>query len=382
MDCPYIPVQSLGEFGDRISNKISSKRYPISGSLEVTYRCNLRCKHCYLANDHAGIPGKSELSLSETQRILGEIADAGTLSLLLTGGEPFVRRDFLDIYTHAKKAGLLVTIFTNGTLITEAIADYLAEWRPLKMEITLYGYTQETYEKVTGIPGSHAKCMRGIEMLLEHKIPLSLKTMVLTINQHELWDMKNYAESLGLRFRYDGMINSTLESTVEPLTLRLSPQELVNLELQDPQQVEIWQGFYDAYKDRKPNPELLYSCGAGLRSFHIDPYGQLSLCIMARQPAYNLQTGTFKEGWDEFLAQARNQPIIGENPCHSCELLSICGQCPGWATLEHGDPLKKVEFLCELAHLRADAFDLSNNTRYNNNALILNLPEQTYSGGK
>ncbi len=106
--------------------------------------------------------------------------------LLFTGGEIFARKDFLDIYTHAKKRGLLITLFTNGTQITPAIADYLADWRPFAIEITLYGRTRETYERLTRVPGSFDRCMRGIRLLKERGLPLKLKTVAVTINRHEM----------------------------------------------------------------------------------------------------------------------------------------------------------------------------------------------------
>jgi MoaA/NifB/PqqE/SkfB family radical SAM enzyme len=102
---------------------------------------------------------RTELSYEEHCRILDEIADAGCLWLLYSGGEIFARGDFLEIYTYAKKKGLLITLFTNGTMITPKIADYLLEWRPFSIEVTLYGHTKGTYERLTGIPGSYEKCM-------------------------------------------------------------------------------------------------------------------------------------------------------------------------------------------------------------------------------
>src|SRR6185503_239215 len=105
----------------------------------------------------------AELTLDEHRRILDQMAAAGCLWLLYTGGEILARRDFLDIYTHAKRNGFLITLFTNGTMITEKVADYLAEWRPFSVEITVYGRTRATYERLTGVPGSYDKCMRGID---------------------------------------------------------------------------------------------------------------------------------------------------------------------------------------------------------------------------
>ncbi len=211
MDCPYVPDLSYNGFGDRLRSRIGSQRLPLNGSMELNFRCNLRCQHCYAAYGHAGIPGKQELSTLEIQRILDEVTDEGCLWMLLTGGEPLMRRDFKEIYLYAKRKGLLLTLFTNGTMITPEIADFLAEYRPFNLEITLYGLTQETYEKITGIPGSHKRCFQGIELLLERQIILGLKTIAMTLNQHEFEAIRDYAKSLGVPFRYDGMINSALD---------------------------------------------------------------------------------------------------------------------------------------------------------------------------
>src|SRR5437660_365316 len=109
---------------------------------------------------------------------------------LIAGGEIFARRDFLDIYAYAKRKGFLITLFTNGTMITEKIADFLADLRPFTIEITLYGGTKETYENLTGIPGSYERCLRGIDLLLERNLPLKLKTVALSITKHEIPLMK------------------------------------------------------------------------------------------------------------------------------------------------------------------------------------------------
>ncbi len=106
--------------------------------------------------------------------------------------------DFLEIYAYAEKKGLLITLFTNGTLITREVADHLAMLRPFRIEITIYGPTRETYERVTGIPDSFERCLRGIHLLRERGLPLILKTSVLTINKNEVWDLKRFSEeSLG-----------------------------------------------------------------------------------------------------------------------------------------------------------------------------------------
>ena len=356
MDCPHIPELSYSQFGENLGNRIAGKRVPISGSLELTFRCNLRCQHCYVSHGNNGIPGQQELSTSEIQRIIDEVVDAGCLWFLLTGGEPLVRRDFLDIYTYAKRKGLIITLFTNGTLITPRIADYLADWQPFKVEITLYGFSQETYELVTGIPGSHARCMRGIELLLERGLQLNLKTMLMTLNQHEIHDMRAFAESLGVPFRYDPMLNAGLDGDGRPTSLRISPQEVVQLDLQDQERAEEWRSFIQRTKGYQNLGDNLYVCGAGERSFHIDPYGRLCLCMMARYSSYDLRSSPFQDGWGQFFPQIRSQKIEGNYICSQCELMPLCGQCPGWSFTEHGETQKPVDYLCQVAHLRYESF--------------------------
>ncbi len=123
-----IPSTGFENLLKRIVEKTGTKRMPIGGIIEVTPYCNMKCVHCYVSHcrweEHI-------LSYIEFCRIIDEIAEEGCLWLLLTGGEPLQRKDFLDIYTHAKKKGMFVSIFTNGTLVTPDIARYLHDWPPI-----------------------------------------------------------------------------------------------------------------------------------------------------------------------------------------------------------------------------------------------------------
>jgi len=356
MECPHIPEINYGQFSKRIYGKILAKRIPINGSIELTFRCNLRCAHCYSnlpLNDKDAL--EKELKTEEIFDILDQIAEAGCLWLLITGGEPLVREDFLDIYTYAKKKGFIVTLFTNGTLLTPPIADYLAEWPPFSVEITLYGITRETYERVTRVSDSFERCIKGINLLLEHRIPLKLKTMVMTLNRDELWQIKEYAEGLGVKFRFDPILNPRLDSSKSPCSLRLSPEEVVELDLADEKRLKGWQEFCEKFWGSSKS-NYLYNCGAGIFSFHIDPYAQMSVCEMSRFQNYDLRHGSFNKGWHHSIPHCLTLKAKSNYQCGQCELISLCGQCPGWAYLETGDPEKPVEYLCQIAHLRADKF--------------------------
>jgi len=357
MDCPYIPSSSYAEFSQRLHDKVASERIPISGSLEVTARCNLRCGHCYI-NLPAGdaLARERELTAQELYGILDQITDEGCLWLLLTGGEPFLRPDFLDVYMYAKQKGLLLTVFTNGTTITPRIADHLATWPPFSVEITLYGYSQETYEQVTGVAGSHQRCMQAIELLLERSVPLKLKSTPTRVNHHEIQAMQAYADALGVAFRFDPILNMRLDGDPTPGRFRLSPHEVVALDRQDERRAQAWCEEFDRSRGLVTPSNTLYTCGAGMSSFHIDAYGQLSICLMAREPGYGLREGSFHDGWHHALYQVRMQPRTRTMPCQSCALARLCPQCPGLACIETNDPEQPVGYFCEITHLRAAAF--------------------------
>ena len=178
---------SYGAFSADLHQRQSGQRAPMQVSIEVTRRCPLECQHCYNNLPMGDQDARSrEMTTEEHFKMLDELVEMGCFWLLYTGGEIFARKDFLEIYTYAKKKGFLITLFTNGTLINEKIADYLVEWPPFSIEITLYGRTRETYEALTQIPGSYDRCLRGIKLLRERKLPLKLKTVATSINKHEV----------------------------------------------------------------------------------------------------------------------------------------------------------------------------------------------------
>ena len=335
---------------------------PVNGTIEVTHRCNLTCAHCY-NNLPVGDRDvrRRELSLEEHRRIIDEITDAGTLWMLYTGGEVFARADFLDIYKHAKARGLLVSVFSNGTTITDKVADTLAEYRPFSVEITVYGHTQQTYEALTQVPGSHARCRRGIDRLLARGIEVKLKTVATSINCHEVWDMRDEARRLGLDFKFDAMINPRIDCSLSPLATRLTPLEVMTLELEDDEKLAAWDSFCDHFHGpaRQPgdNPEL-YTCGGAVNSYSINPYGELSLCNFSTKDVWDLRKGSFREGWESFLARVRQRKATRTTKCTHCHLRSMCGVCPAMSELENGDPEAPVDFMCHVAHIRAHVLGL------------------------
>ena len=355
MGYPQIPQVSYAQFGQRLYRQVYEKRLPVNGSMELTFRCNLRCVHCYCNLPPKDPSAEKEMKTDEILRIVDQVSEAGCLWFLITGGEPLLRQDMLEILEHAKKKGLITTLFTNGTLVSRDLADRLAEWQLHSVEITLYGVSQETYERITRVPGSFSRCMKGIELLLERGVPLALKTMAMTINREEILRIKAFAGEKGLKFRFDPLLNPRLDGSKRPCRFRLSPEDVLKMDMEDEHRSREWREFCGKFITPFSS-EYLFSCGAGISTFHIDPYGQMSACEMARFRSYDLRNGSFKEAWDNVIPEILKLKPNTDYPCFHCELISLCGQCPGWAWLESGDSERPVEYLCRVAHLRAAAF--------------------------
>lgn len=349
MACVQIPDLPLQQFGKETLQKWLDERVPLSGSMELDLRCNLRCLHCYRDGDWPS----DILNTEEVKGVLDQIAAAGTIWMLFTGGEIFLRKDFFEIYDHARRLGLIVTLFTNGTTVTEKIADRLAQDVPYSIEVTLYGRTRETYERVTGVPGSHAKCYRGVELMIERGLPLKLKTIVMRTNQHELVDMADYAKGHGLQFAFDTTINPNFDGSLIPCNVRLSPEEAVAADFSLPERIEEYREYFEARKHMTSG--RVFGCGAGSRTFHIDPYGNMKMCILLRDPEYNLRDMSFQRVWNEQFPLTYSQMRSSDHQCNSCNLFSLCNKCPAWSQMEKGSLEARVEYTCEVGHRRAEA---------------------------
>jgi radical SAM protein with 4Fe4S-binding SPASM domain len=353
---PSLPERDLGS----LSLGQVHSRIPLNGVIETTFRCNLRCVHCYV-NEAAGDAAEiaRELDTERVLKLVDEIADQGCLFLLLTGGEVLIRPDFEQIYLRAIHRGLLVTVFTNGTMITERIADLLAEHPPLMVEVSIYGNTRETYERVTQIPGSFDKCRSGIELLIARAVPTKLKTMALTINQHEIVDMEAFAKELGTTFRFDGFLNPRVDCGANRNgELQLSAEQIVALDLADEARMQEYKEFCERSCQPQEGAanEYVYSCGAGENSFTVDPYGNLQMCQLSRRHSFSLKDGApFTEGWNEYFPKLRARKWQHNDACRKCNLMSLCGNCPGAAEMETGDVEGMIAHFCEITHLRASA---------------------------
>jgi radical SAM protein with 4Fe4S-binding SPASM domain len=344
------------------------KRIPFSFELDITARCNNDCRHCYInlpAGDKAA--RDKELSFEEIKEIVDEAVSLGALWCLVTGGEPLLREDFFSVYLYLKKKGLLVSVFTNATLIMEEHVRLFQKYPPRELEVSVYGVTQETYERVTRRDGSYAAFIRGLSLLLENGIKVRLKAMALRSNLHEMSEIARFCREKTkdyfrldpfLHLRYDGdhKRNEDIRS------MRLSPEEITALERSDPERLEALQkscGRLIVSDSSLPDCNHLFHCGAGNDSFNVSYDGLFRLCQSLWHPdcIYDLKKGNLEEAWQTFIPQVRemrsNRSEFLER-CYGCSIVNLCMWCPAYAHLETGALDTPVEFFCRVAHARTE----------------------------
>lgn len=352
--CPQTDRGDDAAFLDRFSDKLEGRRIPFSGGIALTNRCNLRCPHCYAREDG---PAGRELSAPRWKSILDELKEAGCLFLLFTGGDPLIREDFADLYAYTRRSGFLVTLFSNGTLITEETAALLADLPPRAVEISLFSATPEVHDRIAGVPGAFARSLRAVEALTGRGIPVKLKAVLMTLNAGEIPGLEALAGRLGLPFRFDAAIFPAFNGDPSPRELRVAVEQAVAQEVFDAKRVTEWREFIGRL-GAPPAAETLYSCSAGMTLFHIDPDGTLRPCVMTRAIGFDLDQGSFREGWGEVLPRLLGRAGAPPDACRSCRYRPVCDYCPGFFELENGDSHRPSEFLCALGKRRYEELGL------------------------
>lgn len=306
------------------------------------------------------------MTTREWKEILDEIHGEGCIWLTITGGDPLLREDFLEIYTYAKKKGFLITLFTNGQEFTEKIFDYLVKYPLFSIEITLNGITKDTYESITQVKGSFAKVMATIKQLNRRNIRLILKSNCLRQNKDEIAQVKAWTqENLGkpsknkYRFKYDPMIYPRLDGDASPCQHRLSFEELLEATKQD---LDIWEeyekGLHSKFPDLRRDRNFLYHCNAWMTNFFINPHGRLKFCMFSDKFSIDLKTTPFREGFYNVFPQVLNERFKTKSKCRDCDLRAICYHCPARAFLETGNEEAPVEYYCQLAKGVAEQMQL------------------------
>jgi radical SAM protein with 4Fe4S-binding SPASM domain len=348
-------------------DKMKSKGALFSFDIEITVRCNNNCRHCYI-NLPAGNQAAKELELSpvEIGRIADEAVKMGAVWCLITGGEPLLRLDFEEIYLLLKRKGLLVSVFTNATLVNEKHIALFKKYPPRDIEVTVYGATQESYERITRLPGSFDMFMRGLDMLFSAGVKVRLKAMALRGNLEEMELISDFCRQRTKDyFRFDPVLHLRFDGNQirneEIRSERLSPEEIIDLEKADPERFESLQNSCDLLINTEFTHygcDHLFHCGAGNGSFNISYDGIFRLCssLWAPGTTYDLRKGSLAEAWNDLIPKVRD--LRSHNPrfletCRKCELINLCLWCPAHAYLETGEMDGETPYFCQVAHARA-----------------------------
>jgi radical SAM protein with 4Fe4S-binding SPASM domain len=336
----------FSEFERRLLPKAKSAHVPVSGMFELTYRCNFECVHCY----EQDVRDQVELSTERWCALVDQVADLGCLWLTLTGGEALLHPGFEQIYERAIRRGLLVTVFSNGSLLTERVADLFRRLPPRSVEVTLYGFSAETYEKSTGRPRGFEQAKAGLERMVALGLDVQVKTMAFAETAGDFEAIRDYAKELGTSFRYDTTVHATLAGGTAPLAHRLTPKQIIALEALEPPAAAA------AQEPATPHPQgsdEVYRCSAGRLAFTIAPDGALQLCTLVRSLRFDLARTDFTEAWGSLGREVERRYTSRDRRCNGCALRYMCGTCPGIAELESGSVESSIDHICETTHRRA-----------------------------
>jgi len=320
----------------RIVEKTMDRLIPFTVHWELTYHCNLRCPHCYI------VPQKSrrELSFQQISSILDLLKESGTLYVIFSGGEILTRRDFFDIACYAREKGFALRLLTNGTLIDERIADRLKNLHPLSVEISLYGSSPSTHDRVTGCPGSFERSLKALGLLRERSIRTVAKSLMMKQNAGEFQSIKQLALELGSRFLYDTVIIPRVDGSMEPCRNRLNGEELYRL-------------LYPEVQEKKADADFQdydLSCTAGLNALSISPYGDVYPCMAFKESGGNLTVNSlFEIQHSPIFSKIRSITLSDLPECKGCTLVPYCNRCPALAWLETGDLIGPSHADCVMA---------------------------------
>ena len=349
--------------------KLKQSSAVFSFDLEITARCNHDCRHCYINLPAGDQEARArELTLPEINAIADQAVALGAMWVLVSGGEPLLREDFPEIFLALKKKGLLVSVFTNATLIRDEHIALFRKYPPRDIEITVYGVTAETYERVTRRPGSFAAFTNGLNRLLENGARVRLKAMAIRSNFQELpaiaafcrahtKDYFRFDPQLHLRFDRDEGCNTEIRAE------RLTPEEIVALERADDERLSALQKGCDKLINEgftHIGCDHLFHCGAGNGSFNVSYDGKFRLCssLWAPETMYDLRHGTLREAWEQFVLKVRDMRSQRREyleRCRRCTMINLCLWCPAHSWLETGEMDTPVEYFCQVARARAEA---------------------------
>ncbi len=338
--------------------KAEMQRSPINGSIELLPLCNMNCNMCYvrLSPQEAEKQGRIR-TLQEWMSIGEQMRDAGVLFLLLTGGEPLLYPDFKELYLGLRSMGMVLTINTNGTLINREWAEFFSKYKPRRINITLYGACNETYETLCHYPDGFERVIEGIHLLRDYEVPVKMGGSATIINQNEIRKIIEIGQELNVPVTIDTyMMPAIRERNKEyQFQSRLSPEEAGRLRIMS-LKAEMGEQRFSEFRNQTlweidhilPEPDQKQmNCHAGKSSFTINWQGEMRPCVIMSEPAMSVFEHGFEKAWKYIVSET--DKILLSSKCSSCNLRPICRNCAACALLEAGSYDAVPEYMCRYA---------------------------------
>ncbi len=316
-------MQQMGE-------KALALGIPLTVQLDLTYRCNERCVHCYLDHDDHG-----EMTASEYKKLLDELAQAGVLFLTMSGGEIMLRKDFFEILEYARALMFSVKLKTNGVLIREREAARLRELAVESVQISVYSHRAEVHDAITLLPGSLARSIEAARFLKSQGLQVTLADVLMRQNHQDYSGVKALAAEIGVRFMLDPTITPMMDGDRSILSLNVN-QDVLQKAFRDEGLVGNVEEFCSTPKGASADDMESFPCSAGHTFCYVSPYGDVYPCVQFPLPSGNVRRSRFLDIWNHSPQLNEVREIhLGDLPsCSQCVHGSTCTRCPGLAFLE------------------------------------------------
>lgn len=344
---------------DFIDENFDGIRAPFTAGFELTCKCNLNCVHCYAKPGR----GHKDMSLHEFKEIFNILVERGLLDCYFTGGEIFLRPDFEELFVHAKKSGVLISLLSNITLLSQKHIDLFKEYPVEVISTSMYGYNEESYENVTGVKGSFKKFMDALELLQKNDIKYELKFVAMEQNIEDLYKVREFGNKLGVPMVVILDVHPMSDGSTEPVALRLTPEQAFEFDVKDEGRNQFWKGvareLLTGEIQMRPQRTIerfsegyLYPCSIANQHVFITSDLKMQGCVRASYGKYDLRRGSFDEGWkylqDEFVKKKSSDAY----KCNKCENIRFCEHCVANFKLAYGDEERVDTFFCRVAELR------------------------------
>lgn len=334
----------------------AARKIPVSGTFELTSRCNFRCKMCYvqMTQEEQQMVG-CELTTQEWLDLAQAAVDKGMIYLLLTGGEPLLRPDFIELYTNLVQMGLVVSVNTNGSLISPQIAECFRQFPPEKVNVTLYGFSPCRYAKVCGNESGYSQVLQGLRLLKQAGVRVNLNTTFIRDNLPDMEAMVAFAKQENIPIRTaayvfppvrNGHVAYDGNMTAEEMGRACAAFDCMTLNAEQKQKrIDVIDGCLSAEVDTNIIPECEpAACMAGRGAFWISWDGIMYPCGMIADEGANVRNYDFSEAWNSVLESSKKLCIPKE--CSVCKYRRLCPSCAAVSQCINQEQGKLVPDLC------------------------------------